>query len=136
MRTRTQTLIDLENKFWKSLVEQDLDTALDLLTEPAVIVGTHGAMQFDHAGYRTMAQKGPTVLAAFELSDMQVVFPNDSTAVLTYHVKQEVAQRGQDQRDIQEMNDSSTWVMTDGEWRCVMHTETPASDDGKSAKRK
>ena len=31
------------------------------------------------------------VLTSFELSDMEVVFPNDTTAVLTYHVKQGIA---------------------------------------------
>jgi hypothetical protein len=124
--TPKQTLIDLENRFWKSLVDQNTDTAVELLTEPAVMVSEHGAMKFDHAGYRKMAEKGPMVLTSFELSDMPVVFPNDSTAVLSYHVRQEVAQRGKEGRDIQEMNDSSTWIKTNGEWRCVMHTETPA----------
>jgi hypothetical protein len=126
MATTQQTLIELEKKFWNSLVEQDTDTALDLLTEPALMVSSHGAMQFDHAGYRSMAESGSMVLTAFELSDMQVVLPNDSTAVLTYHVKQEVTQRGAGERSTQEMNDSSTWVKTDGTWQCVMHTETPA----------
>ena len=131
MPTPNQTLIDLENKFWKSIVDQDADTAVDLLTEPALMVSSHGAMQFDHAGYRQMAEKGSMVLTSFELSDMQVVFPNDSTAVLTYHVKQEVTPRGKNQRTVQEMNDTSTWVKTQGEWRCAMHTETPASDQAK-----
>lgn len=126
-QTPDQMLIDLENKFWQSLVDQDSDTAVALLTESALIVSTQGAMQFDHASYRKMAEQGPRVLTSFKLSKMQVVFPNDSTAVLTYQVRQEVAQRGNDKRNVEEMNDSSTWVKTNGEWRCAMHTETPAT---------
>jgi len=52
MRTSDKTLIDLETKFWQSMVDQDPDTAVSLLSEPALMVSAHGAMKFDHAGYR------------------------------------------------------------------------------------
>lgn len=126
MPTSSKTLIDLETKFWQSMVNQDTDTALEMLTEPALMVSSHGAMKFDHAGYRKMAEQGSMVLTSFELSDMEVVFPNDTTAVLTYHVKQAVAPRGKGEPTEQEMNDTSTWIQDGTGWRCVMHTETPA----------
>ena len=126
MPTPSQTLIDLENKFWQSIVEHDTDTALDLLGQPALMVSEHGAMKFDHDGYRQMAEKGSMVLTSYELSKMDVVFPNDSTAILTYQVKQEIATRGKDESSVQEMNDTSTWVKDGNRWQCVMHTETPA----------
>ena len=62
MRTSNETLIDLENKFWQSMVDQDSDTAVSLLNEPALMVSSHGAMKFDHAGYRKMADQGSMVL--------------------------------------------------------------------------
>jgi hypothetical protein len=127
MSTPSKTLIDLENKFWQSIVDQDTESALDLLTEPALMVSSHGAMKFDHAGYRQMAEKGSMVLKSFELSDVNVVFPNDSTAVLTYHVKQQMAKRGDSRSDVQEMNDTSTWIKAGDRWQCVMHTETAAA---------
>jgi ketosteroid isomerase-like protein len=127
MPTPSKTLIDLENKFWQALADEDADAAIELLTEPAVMVSSHGAMKFDHAGYRKMAEKGPMVLKSYELSDMNVVFPNDSTAVLTYHVKQKMAKRGDSHGALQEMNDTSTWIKSGDRWQCVMHTETPAS---------
>lgn len=128
MPTSSKTLIDLENRFWQAIVDQDADTATDMLTEPALMVSSHGAMQFDHDGYRQMATKGSMVLKSFELSDMKVVFPNDDTAVLTYHVKQNMAQRGENGTALQEMNDSSTWIRSGNRWLCVMHTESPAGD--------
>lgn len=90
------------------------------------MVSSHGAMKFDHAGYRQMAEKGSMVLTEFELSNMEVVFPNDSTAVLSYHVKQKLSPRGKSGEIEQEVNDTSTWIKDGADWKCVMHTETMA----------
>lgn len=133
MASPRETIVDLENRFWQSMIDNDPDTATELLTEPALMVSAHGAMQFDHAGYRKMAEQGPMVLTNYELSDMQVVFPSETTAIATYRVKQTVAQRGEKAgSDVQEMNDTSTWIKEDGEWKCAMHTETPAKAGRKS----
>jgi hypothetical protein len=121
----TRTLVDFETRFWQSLVDQDIDTALDMLGEPALLVSAYGAAKFDHDTYRRMAEQGPMTVTAFDLSDMEVVFPNDATAVLTYRVRQEIAPRGQGERVQQEMADSSTWVRNGSRWQCVLHTETP-----------
>ena len=83
-------------------------------------------MRFDHDAYRKMAEQGPQVLTSFELDDVEVTFPNDTTAIVTYRVKQVMAPRGQKDGEVQEMNDTSTWIMTTDGWQCVMHTETPA----------
>lgn len=128
MHTASKELITLEKRFWQSMVDEDTDSALSLLDEPALMVSSHGAMQFDHAGYRKMAEQGSMVVKSFELSDMNVVFPSEDTAVLTYHVQQAIASRGQARETKQDMNDSSVWVRKEDGWRCVMHTETPAGN--------
>jgi len=125
MHMSNKTLIDLETKFWQSMVNQDTDAALEMLSEPALMVSSHGAVKFDHAGYRKMAEQGSMIVTSFELSDMEVVFPNDTTAILTYRVKQGVTPRGKGKAVAQEMNDSSTWIQKGKRWQCVMHTETP-----------
>ena len=126
MQNPSATLIDLETQFWQSMVDQKTDVALGLLCEPALMVSAHGAMKFDHAGYRKMAEQGTMVVKSFAFSDMEVVFPNDATAILSYRVKQGVAPRnGSGTATEQEMHDTSTWIKTDGGWRCAMHTETP-----------
>jgi hypothetical protein len=129
MPTPSNTLIELEKRFWQSIVDEDTDTALELLTEPSLMVSEHGAMKFDHETYRKMAEQGPMVLKSYELSNMEVVFPNDSTALVTYHAKQEMAPRGKDKSTVQEMNDTSTWVKMGDRWQCVMHTETRANGE-------
>ena len=126
MASPRETLIELETKFWQSMVDGDADSAIELLNDTALMVSAHGAIQFDREGYRKMAEQGPSVLTDFELSEMQVVFPNDNTAILTYHAKQTVAPRGEDKGTTQEVNDTSTWIKSGDRWRCVAHTETPS----------
>lgn len=125
MQASQTQLMELENRFWQSMVDEDTDTAVSLLAEPALMVSPHGTMQFDHAQYREMADHGGMVIKSFALSDMHVVFPTDDTAVLTYNVKQAIAPRDKDELIEQQMADSSVWTRQNGEWRCVMHTETP-----------
>jgi hypothetical protein len=48
---------------------------------------------------------------------MDVVFPNQKTAILSYHVKQAVATRGNGSSTVQEMNDTSTWIQAGKEWK-------------------
>jgi ketosteroid isomerase-like protein len=127
MESQTKTLVELENRFWQSIVDEDTDTALGMLAEPSLMVSSHGAMKFGHDEYRKMAEHGPKVLKTYRLSDVNVVFPNESTAILTYHATQTMAPRGSsDGGTTQEMNDTSTWVKTLDGWKCVMHTESPA----------
>ena len=125
MATPSKTLIALETKFWQSMVDEDTDTAVKMLAEPALMVSAQGSMKFDHDAYRRMAEQGSNVLTSFELSDMDVTFANDDTAILTYRVKQGVATRGNGEATVQQMNDSSTWIRAGKQWRCVLHTETP-----------
>jgi hypothetical protein len=40
--------------------------------------------------------------------------------------KQVVKPREKGEETVEEMNDSSTWVKTGSDWKCVMRTESPA----------
>ena len=125
MTTSKKTLIDLETKFWQSMVDQDTSAALKLLHDPACMATAHGAMKFDHAGYRKMAEQGPVVVTSFALIDVEVMFPTKTTAVVIYRVKQSVEARGGGNSTTQDMSDTSTWVNVDNRWLCVLHTESP-----------
>lgn len=118
-------LVDLERAFWDSMIAGETDVALKLLQEPSLMVSPHGSMKFDHRQYRQMAEHGEMVIKSYELSDIESVFPSEQVGILSYRVKQVLAQRGKSETISQEMFDTSTWVRTSGKWRCVMHTETP-----------
>ena len=124
MTTPTKTLIELETKFWQSMVDQDADAALELLHDPALMASGHGAMKFDHAGYRKMAEQGAMVVTSFAFSDVEVMFPTATTAVMTYRVKQTVAARDGGKSTTEDMSDTSTWVHSGKRWQCVLHTES------------
>lgn len=126
MKNASTTLIDLEKKFWQSMVDEDPGTAIDLLAEPSLMVSPQGAFKFDHAKYRQMAANGSMVLKDYELGDVDVVQPSDDTAILTYRVRQTVQMRDKP-ATTQEMFDTSTWIRVGSRWQCVAHTETPAS---------
>lgn len=109
------------------MVDQDTDAALQLLHDPSQMASSHGAMKFDHAGYRKMAEQGAMVVTDFALSDIEVLFPSEKTAVMTYRVKQTVAARegGKSGKGtVQDMSDTSTWVYVGKRWHCVLHTES------------
>ena len=125
MTASSKTLVDLETKFWQSMVDQDTTAALQLLHDPASMVTSHGAIKFDHAGYRKMAEQGSMVVASFKLSNVEVMFPTETTAVLTYRVKQSVGERDGGHSKTQDMFDTSTWVHLSNRWQCVLHTESP-----------
>lgn len=126
MPDASKTIIDLETKFWQSMVDDDSETVISLVAEPAVMVSGHGAFQFTRDQYKKMAREGPVVVTSFKFEDMKVLFPNDSTAVVTYKATQGVAPRGKKEESKDEVvNDTSTWVKDGGDWKCVMHTETP-----------
>jgi hypothetical protein len=126
MEDPTRILTALETKFWQSMVDNDAETAVELLEEPSMLVGPMGTMKFDHDSYRKAAQESSGVLRSFELSDMDVLFPTDSTAIVSYNVRQVTTPRGRGERTERQMRDTSTWIRRGDHWKCVMHTETPA----------
>ena len=127
MTANRDTLIALERKFWQSMVDEQTDVALGMLAEPSFMVSPHGAMKFDHAMYRRMAEHGDQVIKRFELGEMEVTEFGENVAILVYEVKQVLSPRGKSEETEQHMKDTSTWVKADGAWRCVMHTETPVA---------
>jgi ketosteroid isomerase-like protein len=115
----------LEHSFWKSIVERNSKAAIEILCEPALMVSSHGAIKFDHDGYRKMAEDSSHGLLEYTISNMQVLCPTPETAVATYDVHQVTEAKGKKMK--MDATDSSTWVKVDGKWRCVIHTESPAT---------
>lgn len=114
----------LEKAFWNSMVAGKPEVATGMLTEPAMMVNGHGAMKFDHAAYTKMANDDEYRLLDYTLSDMEVIFPTDDVAVASYHVDQKVEMHGETVQ--MDMYDTTTWIKMGEQWRCVMHTESPA----------
>jgi Domain of unknown function (DUF4440) len=54
MEQTRQNIEQLEQAFWKSLVDRDADAATAMLAPQALMVSSHGTMRFDPAQYATM----------------------------------------------------------------------------------
>ncbi len=58
----------------------------------------------------------------YKFSNVQVIFPNERTAVIGYKVKQKGMMDGKPYD--MEAADASTWTKSGDEWLCVTHSET------------
>lgn len=123
MSKRHGEIEKLERAFWDSMIAGKPEVATDMLTEPAVMVSGHGANKFDHAAYTRMARDDRYKLVGYTISDLDVIFPRDDVAVATYQVDQRMEMQGKPMQ--MNVYDTSAWVKVDGDWRCVMHTESP-----------
>lgn len=112
----------LEHAFWQSMVDNKPAVATGMLAERALMVSGHGAMAFDHAGYTKMQLDPSHKLLDYALSDLDVLFPSDDVAIATYKVDQTVEYDGM--RMIMQAVDSSTWLKSGSDWKCVAHTES------------
>ena len=116
------TIERLETEFWQSMVDKDADKAATMIADDSLVVGPEGAMRIGPEEYKRMTEEGQWELDRFELSDVNVVFPNEDTGIIAYKVHQTGTMRGQEM----DLNcaDSSTWVRDGDEWKCALHTET------------
>ena len=116
----------LEKAFWDSIKDGKPEVATEMLTEPALMVSSHGATKFDHAGYTKMANDERYKLTDYKMTDMEVIFPRDDVAVASYRANQKMEMQGKS-IDM-DVYDTSTWVKIDGRWRCVVHTESSVAE--------
>jgi ketosteroid isomerase-like protein len=124
MSKRQGEIERLEKAFWQSMVDGEPEVATGMLTEPALMVSSHGANKFDHAAYTKMARDDRYRLVDYAISGMDVIFPKDDVAIASYRVRQTMEMEGKPvQMDV---FDTSTWVKVDDGWRCVLHTESEA----------
>ena len=117
----SKTIERLEQTFWQSMVDKDADKAMTMIADECLITGPQGAMRSDPADYKRMTEQGEWELDRFEFSDVEVIFPNEDTAVIAYKVHQQGSMKG----ETMDLNcaDSSTWVRDGSDWKCALHTE-------------
>src|SRR4051794_4848671 len=88
MQQQSQTIVDLETRFWQSMVDKDAKTAKKMIAEECLVTGPMGAMKIDPDKYEQMTRDGKWTLDTFKFSDVDVIFPADDVAVIAYKVHQ------------------------------------------------
>jgi hypothetical protein len=127
-RQDEQEIIELENKFWQSIVDNDVDASVALLDERSVVTGAQGVAQLSHEDYRKMAAQGAGGwdLKSFKLDEVQVSFPTKEVAVIAYKVTEDIEVGGRPMT--LKAADATTWVRKDGGWLAALHTESILGD--------
>jgi ketosteroid isomerase-like protein len=129
--TEKQTIIDLEKKFWDTMVSKDADAATDMMAKTSIVTGPQGVAQISRGDFNKMMEEGKWTLESYKFSDVQVIFPNRDTAVIAYRVRQKGTMGGKPYD--MEAADASTWTKSGEEWLCVMHSETMLDTAEKKA---
>lgn len=119
-------IIALENRFWQTMVDKDVDEASAMLAPACIVTGAQGVAAIDRKTFSKMMREGQWELRKFSLKDTQVVFPDETTAIIGYKVHEQLYLEGQP-LDL-EAADTSTWVKQDGTWLCASHTEAILGD--------
>ena len=127
-RKDTKAIIELETKFWQSMVDKNIDAAVAMLDDKSVVTGAQGLALLTHNDYRGMAKQGESLwnLKSFDLDDVKVTFPTEDIAVIAYRVTEEMEVEGKPLT----LNaaDATTWVRKGGKWLAALHTESLLGD--------
>jgi hypothetical protein len=123
-----QKIIDLEQKFWRTMVDKDTEASVAMLPEKSIVTGAQGAALLSHDDYRGMARQGDSLwkLKSFQLDDVKVIFPAKDVAVIAYTVTEEMEVEGKPLT--LKAADATTWVRQDNEWLAALHTESVLGD--------
>jgi len=126
MAGNKQQVIDLEKRFWQSIKDKEVATARSMIAEESLVTGPFGTMRVDPAKFAEMMEKAPWTLERFEFSDVDVIFPSEAVAVITYKVHQtgEMENRPMDMVAA----NSTVWTGEGKDWKVALHTETILKD--------
>jgi hypothetical protein len=127
-QTQEQKIIDLEQKFWRTMVDKDTEASVAMLPEKSIVAGAQGTALLTRDDYRGMAKQGDKLwqLKSFRFDDVKVIFPAKDVAVIAYTVTEEMDVEGKPLT--LKAADATTWVRKEGEWLAAMHTESVLGD--------
>lgn len=115
-----KSLIDREKALWEIVKNNQVDAYRTYYADGYRGVSSDGVKDINQEveGVRIVQLKD------YLLADTKVVFPNKSTAVLTYKVTVHGSYQGQDISGVYYA--SSVWVNQGGKWLAILHTEAKA----------
>jgi len=127
-RDDSQQIIELERKFWRAMVDKDIEGSIAMLADESIVAGAQGTAMLTHDDYRGMARQGESLwqLKSFQLDDIKVMFPSKDVAVVAYTVTEDMEVEGKPLT--LKAADATTWIRQDGEWLAALHTESVLGD--------
>ncbi len=128
-------ILDLEKKFWQSMIDRDAAAGARLAANPCIVAGAQGIGRIDRKTFVKMMEGGAWTLHDFAFREVKFEQATDDVAVIAYKIHETLTVDG---RKLElEAADASTWVRRNGAWMCILHTESligdPYGRDRKSA---
>ena len=121
-----QEILGVEREYWDSMISKDGAVASRLTGKTSIITGAQGVSTVSSASIGEMVKSDGWKLNSYEFSDVTVMAPTPDTAVIAYHVVENLEVDGQPLTLV--ANDATLWVRQDGGWVSVLHTESVAGD--------
>jgi hypothetical protein len=121
-----QDILAREKQFWQSMIDKDADAGAAMMADASLVTGGQGVGRIDRKSFAKMMEHGAWTLHGFEFSDVQVIEVAPDVAVIAYKVSEDITVDGE--RLTMQAADASTWVRQDGDWVCVLHTESVLGD--------
>jgi ketosteroid isomerase-like protein len=121
-----EELLTREKQYWSAIRERDARVAARLSDDPCIVVGAQGVGELSRAALSKMMGEATYELREFSLEDVHFRRLSSDVAALAYKVRENLTVDGE--KIELEAYDSSVWMKRDGEWVCVVHTESPAGD--------
>ena len=119
-------ILALENRYWKSIKDNDMATVDKLTDDPCILAGPRGASRIDKATFRKMMVKPTRTLLDYEIKNPEVQQLSNDVAIIGYNVHLRARYEGEELT--LDAADASTWVKKNGEWVCALHTESLLGD--------
>lgn len=121
-----QELLALENRYWNAIKQKDAGVAVSLSDDPCLVIGAQGVGEIDRGSLAKMMEAANYELKDFTLGNVRLRRLADDVVALAYEVDERLTVEGQSVG--LKAYDLSIWTKRDGEWVCVIHSESPAGD--------
>jgi hypothetical protein len=119
-------LMNLEKRYWNAIRDKDTNTAVKLSDDPCIVVGAQGVGEVSKRQMAKMLDGAGFELRNYAIEDVHLRRLSEDVVALAYKVKEDLVVDGEDVA--LQAFDSSVWQRRDGEWVCVVHTESLAGD--------
>ena len=120
------TILQLEHRVWKAVMEGDPDTLAGLFSDDYIEVTAEGKRVLKDSIIETSPQVDE--IESYEISDVTTLELGPDAILLSYHLELEGRLRGQ---PIHPPNRwvASLWQRTNGVWKCCFFQQTASKFD-------
>ena len=116
-------ILELEKTYWNAIENQDFDVIKKLTHFPCIVAGRKGVQALEETVFKQMMDAGNKhQLKVVKILQENIEIINETTAAIGYLI--EIKNKGENEKTTQKYACTSAWVKENGEWKCVLHTES------------